>query len=202
MGAKGRAGRFRRTPGPLSLLRFGFRRVALRLAHFQEPLAVAGVRALEGVVGALAREVALTGIDTLALHLPLGRAGSAHRHGREHHRGSRGQGNTGQDSGIHFCVLLERIGAAPIVAPAPEDSFSRVDDVSVSTQTQFHPKGAQATRLNSRPGKVTLDCSLIHTPSPAAPAACTALIRTRPDTLQSPQPAPACRSPRPTTKPD
>src|ERR1700736_3707537 len=74
----------------------GLGSVALRLGHFHEALALAGVLTLAGVVGALAGRLALAGVHAFTLDLGfIGSAGSAYEGGREHHRGGGSQGNAG-----------------------------------------------------------------------------------------------------------
>src|SRR5215469_12842342 len=107
-----------REPSAASL-HFRLRSVTLRLRHLDEPLALAGVLTLAGVVGAFAGGVSLAGVDTLALYFSFIGAGSADRHRREHDRSGRGQGNTGQYSGTHSAFsLVWDVRAPPIVNAA------------------------------------------------------------------------------------
>src|SRR3569833_3080259 len=109
-GAPGPAPRSRRqTPVLLARFRLGLCGIALGLSHLQESLALAGVLSLAGVVRTLAGGLALTGVDTLTLHLAVvGGAGGGDGGHRENHRGGGGESNAGHLSRLHPNFSLER----------------------------------------------------------------------------------------------
>jgi hypothetical protein len=94
--------------------------VALRLGHFREALALAGVLTLAGVVGGLAGRMALAGIHAFALDLGfIGGTGSAHHDGREHYGSGGSQSNAGHFSAVHLESLLEVISNRSSVLDEP-----------------------------------------------------------------------------------
>src|SRR4029077_13243754 len=85
-----------RVSAALRCLHLGLRVVTFLAGHLEEPLALAGVLTLAGIVGTLAGRLSLAGIHTCAMNLGLiAREGAARENGAEQQGGGSCGGNAG-----------------------------------------------------------------------------------------------------------